>query len=453
MAKLEQTVGPWQACSLVVGTIIGTGIFLKTATMTQLLGSAGLVFLAWIVSGILSYAGSLTYAELSSHHPESGGEYAFLKDGYGSVYAFLYGWMRFWIGAPGSIAAYAAGAATFLTGLINLSAVPGKTKTVAVLLILLFSAINCAKIRWGARVQTFLTALKIFLILGLVFGVAFFSSPGTINPQALSTPEMPGFQLGAFGMAMIAALWAFDGWNNLPMIGEEIHNPKRNIPIALGFGMLAVIALYLSANWSYFKVLSPEQIQMANSSQHPEALPVATLAAKTFLGDLGIPFISIAFVISAIGAMNGSILTASRVPFAMARDGLFWRRLSIVAQHSRVPVWSVAVQAFIACTLALWGTFDQLTDYVVVASWIFYALTASTIFVFRKRHNIKANKKYTFLSPGYPILPLLFIAAAILLVANSMYKNPLDGLIGLTIIAAGLPIYWLMNRKKNRGTL
>lgn len=443
-------MGPWQASSLVVGTIIGTGIFLKTATMVQLVGSMSLVFSAWIISGVLSYAGSLTYAELSSHHPEAGGEYAFLKEGYGNLFAFLFGWMRFWIGAPGSIAAYAAGTATFLGGLVPLDFIPGSGKTVAVFLILFFSAINCLKVRWGARVQTFLTALKVILILGLVIGVFGFGKSHNTLSSVLTTPtQAGGFQFGTFGLAMIAALWAFDGWNNLPMVSEEVKNPKRNIPIALGFGVLAVIALYLAANWAYFQVLSLEQMQLANSSKYPQALPVATLAVKSFLGEWGIPVISVAFMISALGAMNGSILTAARVPFAMARDGLFWHRLSTVSEHTHIPAWSIMVQAAIASTLALWGTFDQLTDYVVVASWIFYALTASTIFIFRRNNSTLYNKNI-FRVPGYPFIPIIFIITAIFLIINSMSKNPLDGIIGLVIIATGIPTYWIMILKERK---
>ncbi|MGZ3773618.1 MAG: APC family permease [Pseudobdellovibrionaceae bacterium] len=452
MLKLERTMGPWQASSIVMGTIIGTGIFLKTATMMQLVGSMSLVTAAWIISGILSYAGALTYAELSSYHPEAGGEYAFLKAGYGPLFSFLYGWMRFWIGAPGSIAAYAAGTSTFLSGLISLDFIPGGSKSVAVFLILFFSAINCLKVHWGARLQTFLTALKIILILGLVIGVFFFRHSNYLSTLTLAPAKNSfDFQFGSFGMAMIAALWAFDGWNNLPMVSEEIKNPKRNIPIALGFGVLAVMMLYLSANWAYFKVLSIEQIQTANSSAHPQALPVATLAAKSFLGDWGIPAISIAFMISALGAMNGSILTAARVPFAMARDGLFWKRLGSVSKQTHVPVWSIIIQGIIASGLTLLGTFDQLTDYVVAAAWIFYGLTASTVFISRN-HKSGIKSESEFKVPGYPFVPAVFIITALLLVINSMSQNLLGGLIGLAIIAAGGPIYYLLSKKSAKAT-
>lgn len=449
--KLQRSMGAWQASSLVVGTIIGTGIFLKTATMAQLLGSAGWVAVAWIFSGLLSFAGALTYAELSSQMPHSGGEYAFLKSGYGPLFSFLYGWMRFWIGAPGSIAAYAAGAATFLGGIIPLDFIPGAGKTVAVILIIFFSIINCLHVHWGARVQTLLTALKVFLILGLGIGVFFFANYNVQTSGALnSTVTLGPFSWGSFGLAMIAALWAFDGWNNLPMVGEEIKNPLRNIPIALGFGMMTVLALYLLANFSYFNVLSLQEIQNANSSKFPEALPVATLAVKSFLNQYGVPTVSIAFIISALGAMNGSILTGARVPFAMARDGLFWKQLGEVASHANVPVQSILIQAIIASCLAIMGTFDQLTDYVVVSGWIFYGLTASTIFIFRKKFNSRENYDgpAMYRVPGYPIVPILFILTAVFLVANSIQQKPYEALVGIGIILVGVPVYVFMARRE-----
>jgi APA family basic amino acid/polyamine antiporter len=435
-STLAQTLGPWSAASIVVGTIIGTGIFLKTASMTQLLGTMGLVMLAWIISGILSYAGALTYAELASNTPKSGGEYAILRHGYGDLFGFLFGWMRFWIASPGSIAAYAVGSATFLGGLVDLSSIPGGGKTVAIFFIFSFSFLNSFKVNLGGNVQTFLTFLKVVLILALVTGVAMFISATSTEVVATSfNPE--GSMISRFGLAMIAALWAFDGWNNLPMVGDEIKNPQKNIPIALGLGMLGVIALYLAANWAYFHALDLNEIMTANSSSYPDALPVATLSAKKFMGDFGVPALSIAFVISALGAMHGSILTGARVPFAMARDGLFFKSLGKLNEKSNVPVTSIIIQAALSMALALSGTFDQLTDYVVVASWMFYALTTATIFKLRKN-----NPNYTgFKVPGYPFVPILFILAAIFLISNSIMNSPKEGMIGIGIILAGIPVY------------
>jgi len=447
---LTRSLGPWQAASIVVGTIIGTGIFLKTATMTQLVGSMPAVMAAWVVSGILSYAGTLTYAELSARFPSSGGEYVFLREAYGSLPAFLYGWMRFLVGSPGSIAAYAVGSATFAAGLglFRAEQVPGGAPAVAVCLIVFFSLLNCLQIRWGARAQMLLTILKCGLILALIAGVAVFGkSPETILQAAGAVTGRPWYS--AFGLAMIAALWAFDGWNNLPMIGEEVSEPRKNLPLALALGMLAVMALYLSANWAYFHILSIAEIQGANSTAHPGALPVATLAAKAFLGKTGVPVLSAAFVISALGAMNGSILSCARVPFAMARDGVFFRGLAHIAPNAHVPVRAVLLQCVIASVLALSGTFDQLTDWVVVCGWTFYALCISTLFVFRKRDG--AAPPDGFRVPGFPCLPVMFIAAALLLIANSLWNNPRAGLFGGLLVAAGFPFYLWMKRSPQPG--
>jgi APA family basic amino acid/polyamine antiporter len=465
---LERSLGPWQAASLAVGTIIGTGIFLKTATMTQILGSFTAVIAAWVIAGLLSYAGALSYAELAARVPKSGGEYAILREAYGPLVGFLFGWMRFCIGSPGSIAAYGVGAATFLNGVVPLAEiVPGGIPTTAVGFIIMFSALNCLAVSFGGGVQTFLTGLKVTLIIGLVTGIAVF---GVSQPSIASQSDLFNSQnaaqwptMSAFGLALIAALWAYDGWNNLTMVGGEIHEPHRNIPIALGLGVLGVIALYVSVNWSYFSVLSVETIQQSNSTAHPGALPVATKAAETFLGAWGIPVLSVAFVISAIGAMNGSILTGARVPFAMAHDGLFWSQLAKVHATAKVPVSAVIAQGVLASIFALSGTFDQLTSYVVVAAWTFYALTTSSIFIIRKRHRhesaqqlaegngsttaVKDKKPPHFVLPGGAIIPILFICSALLLVINSIWTDPQAGLYGLLLLTAGLPVYWYFSKR------
>ena len=441
-SKLSVSLGPWGAASLVVGTIIGTGIFLKTATMTQTLGEIKFVMLAWILAGILSYAGALSYAELMSRLPKAGGEYALLKSGWGERTAFLYGWMRFWIGSPGSIAAYAVGAATFLKGFYQFESEYLSIPFIALCFIIFFSLLNCFQLSFGSRVQTFLTFLKVFLIIGLVLGLFVFS-PHSIN----ETPLLVSFEgsfLSRFGLAMIAALWAFDGWNNLPMVAEEVKNPQKNIPIALGLGVLVVVILYLLVNASFFYSLTLPEIASANSRLHPDALPVATIAAQKILGSVGIPLLSIAFVISALGAMNGSILTSARIPFAMSRDGLFFKNLSTINNKTNVPVKAILTQTIIACLLALSGTFDQLTDYVVVSSWIFYALTTAILFKWRKEN---PQDKNIYRAPFYPVLPALFIGASLLLIANSMMRNPKEAFIGLGIILSGLPLYYYFSTK------
>lgn len=439
--QLNRSLGPWQAASVVVGTIIGTGIFLKTASMTQLLGSRTAVLAAWVVSGLLSYAGALTYAELSSRHPASGGEYAFLREAYGRLPAFLYGWMRLLVGSPGSIAAYAVGSATFAAGLglFDPARVPGGLPAVGVGLIAAFTLLNCLQVSWGARAQTFLTALKCALILGLVAAIALLGQAPAGPAEA--APLTDRSWLSAFGLAMIAALWAFDGWNNLPMLGEEVREPQRNLPLALALGVLAVLGLYLAANWAYFHVLSAAEIQGGSSTANPGALPVATLAARSIFGAAGVPLLSAAFVVSALGAMNGSILSGARVPFAMARDGLFFGAFAKIAPNAHVPARAVLLQGCVASLLALSGTFDQLTDWVVACAWTFYAVCISTLFVFRRR-----SPGAPFRVPGYPLLPALFILAAALLVGNALWNDPKAALAGALLVLAGLPVYLFLRR-------
>ncbi len=433
MNTLSQKLGPWSASAIVVGSIIGTGIFLKTAVMAQLMGSSRDVLLAWVVSGMLSFAGALTYAELCARLPRAGGEYALLKESMGPTLAFTYGWTRFWIGSPGTIAAYAVGSATFLSGVTPLSS----PKAAALAFIAVFTGINCLKVELSSVVQNALTALKILLIIGLVIGIYILGAPYAADIMPMAPPSGLDYA-SSFGLAMIAALWAFDGWNNLPMVGEEVRNPQRNIPIALTVGLLVVLALYLSANLSYFHVLGLGQVQSAYSAQNPHALPVATLAASSFLGKWSVPVLSMAFVISALGAMNGSIMTGARVPYAMARDGLFFKGLSHAGEHTHVPTRAVLVQGGIASALALTGTFDQLTDYVVVASWLYYALTTVGLFVLRSRDPYVVP---AFKVPGYPVVPGLFILGSALLIGNSAYRAPKEALIGLGLIALGVPFY------------
>jgi APA family basic amino acid/polyamine antiporter len=444
-AKLLRGLTLIDAISIVIGTIIGTGVFLKTSTMAILVGSPFYVLLAWVVAGLLSLTGALAYAELGSLMPDAGGEYVYLKEGYGDLWGFLYGWMRFWIGSPGSIAAYAVGAMTFMSGVIDMSFVGGKT-TASVLVIIFFSLLNCLSVSFGGRLQAGMTALKIFMILGISFGIFLFSESGNFNHFLETKPNIDGFAgWSAFGSAVLAALWAYDGWCNLTMVAGEIKDPQKNIPRSLIIGMFSILAIYALANLAFFYALPLAEILNANSSANPDALPVATKAALTFLGTSGVALLSAAFVFSALGAMNGSILTGSRVPFAMARDGLFFKKLASVNETTHVPIVSILVQACLAIALALTGTFDQLTDYVVFSSWIFYAMVTSVVFVLRKKrpHDHRAYKAF-----GYPVLPLIFIILGVLLLINTILTNPGATMVGLAFILSGIPCYFFFKKRK-----
>lgn len=435
------------AASIVVGSILGTGVFLKTTTMSILVGNPTMVLIIWVVAGLLSLAGALAYAELGSLMPNAGGEYVYLKEGYGDLWAFLYGWMRFWIGAPGSIAAYAVGAMTFLSGAVDLSIVGGKVSA-AIIVIIIFSSINCLSIAFGGRLNAIMTGLKLLMIIGLSIGIFFFADTGSASHFSESAPGISGFTgWSAFGAATLAALWAYDGWNNLPMVAGEVKNPQKNIPLALGLGMLVILAIYCLANVAYFYALPITEILTANSDANPDALSVGTKAAMTFLGTSGITILSAAFVFSALGAMNSSIMTGARVPYAMAKDGLFFKQLASVNDSTASPMVSVIVQGIVSMLLAVSGTFDQLTNYVIFSAWIFYAMVTGVVFVLRKRMPHAHRSYKTF---GYPIVPIVFIVLASLLLINTVWTSPKESLVGLAFILAGVPVFYLFKRKSNR---
>jgi APA family basic amino acid/polyamine antiporter len=439
--SLLRRLGLKEASAIVIGTVIGTGVFLKTAVMAQQAGSPTWVLVAWAVAGALSFAGALTYAELGALFPRAGGEYVYLREAYGDMMGFLFGWMRFWIGSPGSIAAYAVGAATFLNGIIPF-ADPSHKTLVALGIIAAFTGLNCFSVAFGGKLQTFMTALKLFMIISLT--LAIFYGATTASWSHLDTPMGAGWKSwSGFGAAVLAALWAFDGWNNLPMAAGEIKDPGHVIPRALGLGMLAILGIYGLANVAYFYALPFDEILHSSSTLYREALPVATKAALVAFGPAAVGLLSAAFVFSAIGALNGSILTGARVPFAMARDGLFFKKLGEVSHRARVPVIALLVQGVWASVLAISGSFDQLTDYVVFASWIFYALVTSSLFVFRKR---LPNAERPYRAPLYPWLPIVFLVCSVLLLINTVITSPRESGIGLAFICTGVPFFYAYKR-------
>lgn len=449
--------------ALVIGTVIGTGVFLKAGTMSQSVGTPTLVLLAWVAAGLLSLAGALTYAELGAMLPEAGGEYVYLRRSYGEAVAFLFGWQRFIVAGSASVATLGTGLAIFLATFLPLKAVWlerdiqlfgetihwtfGAKQVVAVAAIFFMSGINCLTILVGGKVQLILTILKVAGIAFVVMGVFFASQSADWSHLATpkDTSQWCGWSL--FGTAMLAALWGYDGWNNMPMAAGEVRHPGRNIPIALIMGMVIVMAIYCTANLCYFYALPFEEVKSSNSTQYRDALPVASKAAGTFLGSFGAQFISIVFVVSALGALNGSILSNARVPFAMARDGLFFSRLSHLSSRTRVPVTCLLVQAFWASVLALSGTFDQLTDCLLFASWIFYGLVSSSVFVLRYR---LPNLERPYKTFGYPYVPLVFVLVAFWLIINTFMTKRVESMVGIILMLAGLPIYAYFRWHRNR---
>lgn len=436
--QLLRRLGFKEAFAIVLGSIIGTGVFLKTAVMAQDAGSPLYVLLAWLMAGVLSYMGALIYAELSCLFPAAGGEYVFLREAYGQLTGFLFGWTRFWIASPGSIAAYAIGAVTFLDGLLPMTSYRVEA---AIAIIVFFTVINCFSVHFGGAVQTMMTAVKIFMIFGLATSILTFGA-GTSWDHLGGAASSAGWKSwSGFGLAVLAALWAFDGWNNLPMAAGEIRDPDRVIPQSLAWGLIAALLLYMGANLAYFYALPFAEVVNSNSTLFPDALPVATKAAMQSFGGPAVAILSAAFVFSALGAMNGTILTGARVPYAMARDGLMWRWLGEANARTHSPIASTVVQGLWACVLAASGTFDQLTNCIVFASWIFYALNASSLFRLRRKLPAPAYQ-----TPAFPWLAIVFIACAVLLVVNTLWTAPKESLAGLSLIAAGVPVYFLFQK-------
>lgn len=449
------------AASVIIGNVIGTGVFLKARVMTCNVGTPGMVITVWVVAGLLSLAGALTYAELAAMMPRAGGEYVFVREAYGPGTGFLYGWMQVFIAKTGSQASVAVAFAIFLNDLTGraLSTVYfslnlfgkqfdfGTLQLVAIGAIVVVTLINCAAVVVSGWVATFLTVVKIALVLGIGVG-AFFLASGDWGhfAQANAGGACEGVDAAArlgvagFAAAMLGALWGYDGWNNLTLVAGEIKNPQRNIPLALIGGTIIIIVLYVFVNLAYFYVLDPTEVAgVAKSSS------VAREVALKFLGPLAVSLIAAALMASSVGTLHTSVLTGARVPYAMARDGLFFQNLARLSRKTRVPVGALIVQGVWACILALSGSFDTLTDYVIFGSWIFYGLVTASVFLFRRR---MPDAERPYRAWGYPVVPILFLLVTGFLLVMTLMTSPTQALIGLGLIALGLPVYYFFFRHR-----
>ncbi len=424
MAELKRDLGPWAATSLVVGTVIGTGVFLKTAVMARSGGSAPWVLAAWLVGGLLSFAGALTYAELGARFPQTGGEYVYLREGYGRRTGYLYAFTRFWITTPASIAAYAIGTTTFLGRVFELHGIAAKLLGVG--LIAAITAINCGRIVIGGGVQTVLTIMKVVMIVGLAVGALVFARAGDFGRLSAAGGGWPGWS--AFGAMVLAALWAYSGFQYLSLTAGEIRDPERTLPRAIIFGMLAVLGIYGLVNLAYFYALPFSEVAGSSS--------VGQATAATFLGGGAQIVLALAMTISTLSAMNGCILMGARLPYAVSKDGLAPALLSRISARTNVPVPALIVQGVVGSIYALGGGFDQLTDAVVIVTWVFFMLNAVSVLRLRTK-----SPPTGYRLPGFPIVPLVFVALAILLIANSMWTAPGPAALGAGMTALAAVIY------------
>lgn len=476
--NLVRALGLMAAISIIIGNVIGTGVFLKARVMTCNLGSPTWVMIAWIAAGLLSLAGALTYAELTAMKPEAGGEYVFLRDAFGKAASFLFGWMQIFIAKPGSQAAasvaFAIGMNDFLdkklaqtlfqTTILGTEFEITTLQLVAIMVIIIFTTINCATVSVSGQVATALTFVKIGLILFVGFGAFLFvtgggnfghfsmiESGGTCEGVAESVRYgSAGYTfLAGFGAAMLGALWGYDGWNNLTFVAGEVKNPNRNIPLAIIGSTILIIFLYVFVHIGYFYLLDPTQVASVSKSSSVAMSIVSQFFGgdiRTFATGVAVALFAVGLMLSSLGTLHTSILSGSRIPYAMAQDGLMHRGMARLSA-TNVPVRALIMQGIFACILALSGSFDTLTDYVIFGSWIFYALVTASIFVFRKKYPDAIRPYKAF---GYPVVPVLFLLVAGWLIVNTITTSPKQSFIGIFLILAGLPVYYYLARKREK---
>jgi len=450
--ELARELNAWHATAIVVGTIIGSGIFLVPREMMQAVGSAGLVYLAWIVGGLLSFFGALTYAELGAVRPWAGGEYVYIRDSYGPLGGFLYGWTWFLIAKPASIATITAGLVRVLGqfqifhGLANtlftwhITGARAFTVTnghlVAIAATVAITALNYVGVRKAGNFQLALTTLKVVMIAGIAL-VGFTAISGSFSNFSTRFPGAQG-GIAGFMAALVAALWAYDGWNDLNMVSGEIRNPERTIPVALIAGVALVAVLYMSMN-------AAVQYTMTATSVASAQVP-ASAATQIALGRNGALLVLAGMAVSMLVTLNGTIMSGGRVPYAVARDGYFFQSLAEVHPRFHTPSLALIVQAAVAILLLLvGGAFKELFSLAIFAEWLFYMIAASTIFYFRKH---EADKPRTYKAWGYPVVPGLFVITSAVLLCYTFVDNLKLSAAGLVVILAGIPVYLYFAGKK-----
>jgi APA family basic amino acid/polyamine antiporter len=448
--ELVRELNVWHSISIVAGTIIGTGIFLVPAEMMQAVGSAKLVYLAWVVGGALSFFGALTYAELGAVRPYAGGEYVYIRDGFGPLLGFLYAWTWFLIAKPASIASVTAGLVRVLGNFQIFSFLPHPLFTIGSFVVtwgqvvaigatVLITGVNYVGVRKAGNLQLFLTILKVAMI-ALIILAGFSAATGGWANFGSSFLGAKGGMAG-FMAALVAALWAYDGWNDLNMVSGEISHPERNIPIALIAGVAIVAVLYIGVNGA---------VQYVMPATAVAAAPVpASAATQIAIGRWGGLLVSAGMALSVLVTLNGTIMSGGRIPFAIARDGYFFKALGEVHPRFRTPSLALIVQAILAVILLLvGGAFKDLFSLAIFAEWLFYMIAAATIFVFRVT---EAEVPRPYRTWGYPVVPALFIVAAAVLLYYTFTDNLRNSFWGSVVILAGVPVYLYFARKeKNR---
>ena len=443
--RYDARLGTFSGTMLVVGGVIGAGIFLSPAVVAQRVGSAGLTLTVWGLGAVVAIIGGFIYAELGARRPLAGGTYVYLRDAWGPLPAFLYGWALFLIVATGAIAAVAVTGASYLASLLGLGG--NAIRPLAISLIVVLTVLNVLGVRIGAVAGNVLTVLKLTAIgVLIVAALALTPTHAAPTPSSVTMLTVPhgGIAVAlALGAALVPVLFSYGGWQQTNAVAEELVDPARTLPRALIFGVLLVVITYMLVNVAYLRALGVEGLA---NSQAP-----AADSMFVYLGAPGRTLITCGIVASTVGFLSMVILMSARVYQAMAADGLFFQQLATLNARTRTPVAALVAQGLVALALLLTGTYGQLLDYVVFADWIFFGATAASLFVFRAA-DARGGTRPTIVVPWHPVSTLLFIAAAVYVVAGSVISNPGNAARGAALIALGLPVfaYWRRQRAGER---
>ena len=435
--QLARRLGLFDATMIVMGGIIGSGIFMNPSVVALQVHTPFLILGAWILGGLFALAAAFIWAELASVRPEVGGQYAYLREAFHPGVAFLYGWVLLLVIQTGGMAAVAVTFSRYFTELTHL---PIGSPYLAGMVLATLTIINCLGVRAGSTVQSILMVLKILAIAALVICGLLLADQTAMSDGRLDRPPSMDL-LTAFGAALVPVIFAYGGWQTATFVAGEIKEPRKNLPRGLILGVTGVVALYLAANFVYITVLG--------TSGLAESTAAASDVMRRALGDFGARAIAAGVAISTVGFLSQSMLTAPRVYFAMAQDGLFFKRVGTVHPRTRAPIVAIALQGLFAIVIALLGTYERILNYVVSIDVIFFALTACCIFIFRRRQANDGTKGITRV-PGHPLTTILFIAVCALIVINTIYRFPENTLIGIAIMIAGIPAYLFWRRRSSR---
>jgi basic amino acid/polyamine antiporter, APA family len=431
--QLLRALGLWETSAIVIGIMIGTAIFIVPSEITREVGTPGAAVAVWVVGGGLSLFGALSFAELAAMLPQAGGQYVYLREAYGPLVSFLCGWQFLLASQTAGISVLAVGFAVYMNEFVPLS--PWEQKGAAAASIALFTLINYRGVKEGGRVQSLLTGLKVAAIVALII-LGYALVHGMPERGAALPAPTGGRFVSAFGVALVSAFWAYEGWNNCTFAAGEVKRPERNLPLALILGTSTVIVLYIGLNLVYYHTLNLSSIVQSSA--------VGADAAVRMFGSTGAQLVSLLVIISTLGSLNGSILSAPRVYYAMAKDGAFFGWCARVHPRYRTPHLALLLQAVWAIVLVAWGTYEQLFTFVVFAAWIFYALTAFAVIILRRK---LPNLQRPYRVWGYPWIPLGFTLGSVWFLVNMLAEKPVESGIGCLMVAVGIPVYLIWKRK------